>query len=94
MVKSIKINLDSSLKISPEVRDLWICPDGERYSPITPRVSIESLADAITQAVQTHIPLEMNKRKQVQMESLTVDDRGVAALINDKCYRDSIALIR
>jgi hypothetical protein len=40
----------------------------------------------------THFPAEINKRKQPNLESLTVDDRGVKALIDEKCYRGAIAL--
>lgn len=34
----------------------------------------------------------MSKRKTAQTESLTVDDRGIKSLIEDKCYRGAIAL--
>lgn len=40
----------------------------------------------------THIPYEISKRKQANMEALTVDDRGIKSLIDGKCYRAAIAL--
>lgn len=40
----------------------------------------------------THFPTELSKRKQAQQESLTLDDRGVKTLIDEKCYRGAIAL--
>lgn len=40
----------------------------------------------------THIPSEISKRKQANMDSLTVDDRGIKTLIDEKCYRSAIAL--
>lgn len=49
-------------------------------------------SDPITQAVSVHFPSELSKRKQPQMESLTVDDRGIKTLIDEKCYRGAIAL--
>lgn len=39
-----------------------------------------------------HFPAELNKRKVAQLDSLTVDDRGVKELIDEKCYRGAIAL--
>lgn len=39
-----------------------------------------------------HIPSELSKRKQAHLESLTVDDRGIKTLVDDKCYRGAIAL--
>lgn len=48
--------------------------------------------DPITISMTTHFPAELTKRKQAHLESLTVDDRGVKALIDEKCYRGAIAL--
>lgn len=39
-----------------------------------------------------NFPSELNKRKQAHFESLTVDDRGVKTLVEEKCYRGAIAL--
>ncbi|CRK93971.1 CLUMA_CG007497, isoform A [Clunio marinus] len=81
-----------SIKLSSEVKDLWPYPNRDEAHPIVPRVIVESLNDPIVQAISNHFPSEIEKRKQANKESLTMDDRGIKTLINEKCYREAVAL--